>query len=78
MAEHHRHELRPAIEAPGVPLGMRRHYEALKVRPWKKLKQLIEDAAKSGHRGWVSERAMVSVATPPSAYSARSTPFAFS
>jgi hypothetical protein len=77
MAKHHRDKLRPAVESTRVPFGVGCDHGALKVRPRKKLKQLIEDAAKSRHRGWASEPVMVSVATRPSAYSARSTPFAF-
>ena len=51
LAEQHGDELAPAGEAARVPLGLRRHDGLLKLGARKKLEQLTEDAAESGHRG---------------------------
>jgi hypothetical protein len=77
MAKQHRHELGPTVEATRMALCACLSHRPLKIGAWKKLEQLGEDAAESCHRGWLSEREMVGVATRPSAYSARSTPFSF-
>jgi hypothetical protein len=51
LTEQHRDELTPTRKAAGVPVGVSRDDDALKLGPWKKLEQLIEDAAESRHRG---------------------------
>jgi hypothetical protein len=47
MAEQHRHELTPAPEPPGVPLGLVLFYNLLELCSRKQLEQLREDAAYS-------------------------------
>src|SRR5919109_4615373 len=51
VAEQHRHKLPPTREPSRVPLGACRRDRPLKLGAWKKLKQLIEDAGESHHRG---------------------------
>ena len=77
LAKQHGDELRPAIEPARMPLCLGGNNGPLKIGPGKQLEKLIENAAKSSHRGWCSGYGMVSVATPPSAYPAYSTPASF-
>jgi hypothetical protein len=49
LAEEHRHELAPAREPSGMPLGVRPLDQRLKLRPGKQLEELAEHAAKSIH-----------------------------
>src|SRR5687768_16025278 len=51
VAEQHGDKLPPTREASRVSLRACRHYRPLKLGAWKKLEQLIEDAAESHHRG---------------------------
>ena len=49
LAEEHDHDLAPAGEAPGMPLGMGPLDQRLELRPWKELEELAEHAAESTH-----------------------------
>jgi len=49
LAEEHGHELAPAGEAPGMPLGVGPLDQRLELRPGKELEELAKHAAESTH-----------------------------